>query len=251
MNDLQGQAVLVTGASSGIGAGCARAFGEHGARVAVHYHQGELAAKAVVDAIVASGGQAFAVQGDLRHSSECQRVVEATAARWGRIDVLVNNAGSMVQRASIVELTDQIFDEVMDLNVRSMLMCTKYAVAHMKDGSSVINLTSVAAHTGGGPGALMYAASKGFISVVTKGLARELVARGIRVNAVAPGVIQTPLHDRFSTPEHLEAMRQGIPMGRLGLADECAGAFLYLASTELSSYVTGQVLAVNGGQYMT
>lgn len=250
MNDLKGQAVLITGASSGIGAGCARAFGALGARVAVHYNTAKSAAEIVVKDIQDSGGEAFALQGDLKHSSQCERVVSEAAARWGKIDVLINNAGSMVQRVSIIELTDETFNEVIDLNVRSMMMCSKYAVEHMKNGGSIINLTSIAAHTGGGPGALMYAASKGFISVATKGLARDLINRDIRVNAVSPGVIQTPLHDKFSTPQHLEVMRQGIPMGRLGAVDECTGAFIYLASRQMSSYVTGQVLEVNGGQYM-
>jgi 3-oxoacyl-[acyl-carrier protein] reductase len=130
------------------------------------------------------------------------------------------------------------------------LMCTKYALPHMPAGSSIINLTSVAARHGGGPGASLYAGSKGFVSTATKGLAKELVERRIRVNAVAPGVIATPFHDKFSTPEQLEAMRRTIPMGRLGTTDECVGAFIYLASETLSGYVTGQILEINGGQYM-
>ena len=251
MNDLKGKVVLVTGASSGIGAGCARAIGALGAKVAVHYNSSQSGADAVVADIVKAGGEAFALQGDLRFTNECERVVSVAGERWGIIDVLINNAGSMVQRLPITELTDDAFSEVMNLNVRSMMMCTKHAIEYMTNGGSIINLTSVAARTGGGPGALLYAASKGFISVATKGLARELVTRNIRVNAVAPGVIQTPLHDRFSSPQHLEAMRQGIPMARIGTVDECVGAFIYLASQRLSSYVTGQVIEVNGGQYMS
>jgi 3-oxoacyl-[acyl-carrier protein] reductase len=250
MNDLKGQVVLITGASSGIGAGCARAFGALGARVAVHYNTSKSAAEMVVKDIKNSGGEAFSLQGDLKHSAQCEHIVAETAAVWGQIDVLINNAGSMVQRASIIEISDESFNESINLNLRSMMMCTKHAVEHMKNGGSIINLTSIAAHTGGGPGALMYAACKGFISVATKGLARDLVNRNIRVNAVSPGVILTPLHDKFSTPQHLEFMRQGIPMGRLGTVDECTGAFLFLASRQMSSYVTGQVLEVNGGQYM-
>jgi 3-oxoacyl-[acyl-carrier protein] reductase len=250
VDDLEGRVILVTGASSGIGAGCARALGSLGAKVAVHFNNSQAGAQSVAADIVAAGGDAFVVQGDLRRSVECARVVDEVARRWGQIDVLVNNAGSMVQRVSIAELTDEIFDEVIDLNVRSMMMCTRHAIPIMKAGGSIINLTSIAAHNGGGPGALMYAGSKGFISVATKSLARELAGRSIRVNAVSPGVILTPLHDRFSTAQHLEVMRQGIPMGRLGTVDECAGAFIYLASQRLSGYVTGQVIEVNGGQYM-
>jgi 3-oxoacyl-[acyl-carrier protein] reductase len=250
MNDLKGKLVLITGASTGIGAGCALALGAFGAKVAVHYNSSKDAADQVVAAITKCGGEAFALQGDLRHSAQCERVVDAAATRWGGIDILINNAGALVQRVPITELADAVFNDIIDLNVRSMMMCTKHAVPHMQKGGSIINLTSVAARTGGGPGASMYAASKGFVSVATKGLARELVSRNIRVNAVSPGVIQTPFHDKFSTPQQLESMRQGIPMARLGTVDECVGAFIYLASQQLSGYVTGQVLEVNGGQYM-
>ena len=250
MNDLKGKVVLVTGASTGIGAGCAKAFGAHGARVGVHYNSSEAAAQAVARSIVEAGGQAFTVQGDLHASATCERVVGAVAKHFGRIDVLINNAGALVQRIPITEITDELFDDIVDLNVRSMMMCTRYAVPHMIDGGSIINLTSVAARHGGGPGASLYAGSKGFVSTATKGLAKELVSKGIRVNAVSPGVVMTPFHEKFSTPEQLEAMRLTIPMGRLGTVDECIGAFLYLASDSLSSYVTGQIIEINGGQYM-
>ncbi|MCP5281060.1 MAG: SDR family oxidoreductase [Rhodoferax sp.] len=250
MDDYKGKAILITGASTGIGAGVARAFGARGATVAVHYNSSEDAAEAVVKDIKASGGDAFAVQGDLRTSAQCAKVVGEAVARMGRIDVLVNNAGALVQRQPIAELTDAMLDDILDLNVRSMMMCTKYAVSHMAPGSSIINLTSIAASNGGGPGAAMYAGSKAFVTTATKGLAKELVGKGIRVNAVSPGVITTPFHDKFSTPEQLETMRKTIPMARLGTVDECVGAFLYLASEQAASYVTGQVIEVNGGQYM-
>jgi 3-oxoacyl-[acyl-carrier protein] reductase len=250
MDDYKGKAILITGASTGIGAGAARAFGARGATVAVHYNSSRDAAEAVVKDIKASGGDAFAVQGDLRTSAQCAKVVGEAVARMGRIDVLVNNAGALVQRQPIAELTDAMLDDILDLNVRSMMMCTKYAVSHMAPGSSIINLTSIAASNGGGPGAAMYAGSKAFVTTATKGLAKELVGKGIRVNAVSPGVITTPFHDKFSTPEQLETMRKTIPMARLGTVDECVGAFLYLASEQAASYVTGQVIEVNGGQYM-
>ncbi|MEO8247900.1 MAG: SDR family oxidoreductase [Burkholderiales bacterium] len=251
MDDLNGKVVLITGASTGIGAGCAKAFGERGAKVGVHYNSSKDAASQVADAVKKAGGEAFVVQGDLHSSAECERVVKACAARFGnRIDVLINNAGALVRRVPITEITDEVFDDIVDLNVRSMMMCTKYAVPFMPEGSSIINLTSVAARHGGGPGAAMYAGSKGFVSTATKGLAKELVGRKIRVNAVSPGVVVTPFHDKFSTPEQLETMRQTIPMGRLGTVDECIGAFLYFASEQLSGYVTGQIIEVNGGQFM-
>ena len=250
MDDLKGKVVLVTGASTGIGAACAKAFGALGCKVAVHYNSSKAAAMAVAEAVEKAGGEALVVQGDLRRSSECERVVTETAKRFKRIDVLINNAGALVKRVPITDVSDEIFDDIVGLNVRSMLMCTKYAVPHMTKGSSIINLTSIAARNGGGPGASLYAGSKGFVSTATKSLAKELAGRQIRVNAVAPGVITTPFHDKFSTPEQLEAMRLTIPMARLGTADECVGAFIYLASEKLSSYVTGQIIEVNGGQYM-
>jgi 3-oxoacyl-[acyl-carrier protein] reductase len=250
MDDLNGKVVLVTGASTGIGAACAKAFGALGCKVVVHYNSSMAAAMEVAEAVEKAGGEALVVQGDLRRSTECERVVTETAKRFKRIDLLINNAGALVKRVPITDLTDEIFDDIVSLNVRSMLMCTKYAVPHMTRGGSIINLTSIAARNGGGPGASLYAGSKGFVSTATKSLAKELIGRQIRVNAVAPGVITTPFHDKFSTPEQLEAMRLTIPMARLGMADECVGAFIYLASEKLSSYVTGQIIEVNGGQYM-
>jgi 3-oxoacyl-[acyl-carrier protein] reductase len=179
--------------------------------------------------------------------------VDKAVAGYGRIDVLINNAGGLVQRAPIETITDQLFDEVVNLNVRSAMICTSAAAQYMRkqgSGGSIINVTSVAARHGGGPGASLYAGSKGFVSTITHGLAKELVKDKIRVNAVAPGVITTPFHDRYSTPQMLEGFKATIPMNRLGTAEECAGAFLFLASEQLSGYMTGQILEVNGGQYM-
>jgi len=142
---------------------------------------------------------------------------------------------------------------VLHLNARSVLAFCREVVPLMRargEGGSIINVSSVAARHGGGPGAYLYAGAKGFVSTATRGLAKELAMENIRVNAVAPGVIQTPFHDRFSTPQMLESFRGTIPMGRIGAPDECVGAFLYLASAQLSGYVTGQILEVNGGQYM-
>lgn len=250
MDDLKDKVVLITGASTGIGAACALAFGRQGCKVVVHFHNSQAAALAVAEAVEQAGGEALVVQGDLRLSADCERLVAQSAQRFSRIDVLINNAGALVKRVPIEALSDEMFNDIVGLNVRSMMMCTRHAIAHMPEGSSIINLTSVAARNGGGPGASLYAGSKGFVSTATKGLAKELVGRKIRVNAIAPGVISTPFHDKFSTPAQLEAMRLTIPMGRLGTADECVGAFLYLASEKLSSYVTGQIMEINGGQYM-
>ncbi|MBT2324566.1 glucose 1-dehydrogenase [Variovorax paradoxus] len=253
MEDLKGKIALVTGASTGIGAAVARAYAARGVRVAVHYNKSAGPAQEVVDAITSAGGEAFALQGDVRDAEAIRRVVRQTIARWGAIDILVNNAGSLVKRVPIAEFDDALFDEVLHINARSVLAFCREVVPQLRAqgrGGSIINVSSVAARHGGGPGAYLYAGAKGFVSTATRGLAKELAPDDIRVNAVAPGVIQTPFHDQFSTPQMLESFRATIPMGRIGEPDECVGAFLYLASAQLSGYVTGQILEVNGGQYM-
>jgi 3-oxoacyl-[acyl-carrier protein] reductase len=249
---LRGKSVLVTGASTGIGAAVARAFGAQGAKVAVHYNQSEGPANEVASAIRAGGGEALLVRADVRDSNAILAAVKSVNDAFGGIDILVNNAGSLVKRVPIAELTDDLFDEVLQVNARSMLAFCREVVPFMRKrgGGNIVNVTSIAARHGGGPGAYLYAGAKGFVSTATRGLAKELVGDKIRVNAVAPGVIVTPFHDRFSTPQMLESFKATIPMGRLGTADECVGSFLYLASDALSGYVTGQVIEVNGGQYM-
>ncbi|WP_396435019.1 SDR family NAD(P)-dependent oxidoreductase [Limnohabitans sp.] len=253
MNDLKDKVVLITGSSTGIGAAAAVAFGQLGARVAVHYNSSQGPAQEVLKAVQATGAQAVLLQGDVMDSAQCQRLVQDTVKAFGRIDILINNAGALVQRVPIEDITDELFDNVVYLNVRSAMVCTAAAVAAMRQqggGGNIINVTSVAARHGGGAGASLYAGSKGFVSTMTRGLAKELVKDKIRVNAVAPGVITTPFHERFSTPQMLEGFKATIPMNRLGTAEECAGAFVYLASEQMSGYVTGQIIEVNGGQYM-
>ena len=250
--DLQGKRVLVTGASTGIGAAAAQAFAAAGCRVAVHFNSSRDAAQGVAEGIRKAGGEVHLVQGDVRTSAIARRVVDESAEKLGGLDVLVNNAGGLVKRVPVAEIDDAIFDEIVDLNVRSLVAASSAAVPHMRRAKrgNIINVTSIAARVGGGPGAALYASSKAFVSTFTRGLARELAGDGIRVNAVSPGVILTPFHERYSTPQLLETMRATVPMGRLGAADECSGTFIYLASDALSGYVTGQILEVNGGQLM-
>jgi len=250
--DLKDKVVLVTGASTGIGAAVAQAFGANGARVIVHYHASEAAARDVVAAVKSAGGDAIALRADARAPAELAKLVDDSAAHFGGLDVLINNAGDLVGRRLIIDGDDALLQQLFELNMRSVVVASRAAIPHLRrrGGGSIINTTSISARSGGGPGSVLYSASKGFVSTFTRGLAKELAPVGIRVNAVAPGVITTPLQERHTTPAQLEAFRATMPMGRLGVADECAGAYLYLASEALASYVTGQVLEVNGGQLM-
>jgi 3-oxoacyl-[acyl-carrier protein] reductase len=251
--DLAGKAVLITGASTGIGAAAARAFGHNRARVAVNFNASRAAAEAVVADIQAAGGEAILAPGDVTRPETAQRLIEQTVAAFGSLDVLVNNAGALVKRTPVADYSDEFVDAVLDLNVRHVVRFLREGAAQMRrqgSGGSIINLSSIAARSGGGTGSVIYAAAKGFVAVATRGWAKELVQDNIRVNAVSPGVIMTPFHERYSTPEQLAAMQATIPMKRLGVADDCAAAFLYLASSIASGYVTGQMIEVNGGQSM-
>jgi 3-oxoacyl-[acyl-carrier protein] reductase len=250
--DLKEKVVLVTGSSTGIGAAVARGFARNGAKVAVHYHSSRAEAEKVVADIKLHGGTAALFGADARSSQEVETLVGAVGRYWGRLDVLVNNAGGLVKRVRLEEITDELYDEVLNLNVRSVVAASRAAARLFRSQGkgNIINTSSVAARNGGGVGASLYAASKAFVSTFTRNLAKEFAEAGIRVNAVAPGVIMTPFQERFTTPEMLEAFRKTIPMARLGTADECVGAFLFLASDLLSGYVTGQVIEVNGGQLM-
>jgi 3-oxoacyl-[acyl-carrier protein] reductase len=250
--DLKGKAVLITGASTGIGAGAARAFGAQGARVVVHYNRSKAEAEAVAAAVRAAGGEAVLVGGDVTRRADVERIAAEALAAFGRIDVLINNAGHMVARSLISEAPDDLFDHVIKLNAWSVVAMCREIVPAMRGqgGGAIINLSSITARNGGSLGAGLYAGSKAFVAAITRNLAKELVTDKIRVNAVSPGVIATPLHAKLTPPATMEAFRATIPMDRIGTPDDCAGAFLYLASDALSGYVTGQIIEVNGGQYM-
>jgi 3-oxoacyl-[acyl-carrier protein] reductase len=252
VNDLRDRVVLITGASTGIGAAAALAFARAGSRLALHYNASADEARAVAEQARDLGAEAHLVQADLSETAAASRVVAEAMAVYGRIDVLINNAGGMLGRRSIAEYSAEHLQAVLALNVTQVVLLVHAVVPIMRrqGGGTIINVSSIAARTGGAGGAVLYGAAKGFISTATHGWARELAGDNIRVNAVSPGVVATPFHERYSTPQQLEAMRASIPLGRLGTADECAGTFLYLASDAMSGYVTGQVIEVNGGQYM-
>jgi 3-oxoacyl-[acyl-carrier protein] reductase len=251
--DLKGKPVLITGGSTGIGAAAARAFGQNGAKVALNFNANAEEAGKVAADIERAGGKAVLVRGEVTKSEVAAQVVAETVKAFGRLDVLINNAGALIKRTPVADYTDAYVDAVLELNVKQVVRFMREAAVQMRrqgGGGAIVNVSSIAARHGGGPGSVIYAAAKGFIATATRGWAKELVRDRIRVNAVSPGVIMTPFHERYSTAEQLAAMQTTIPMDRLGTPDECVGAFLYLASEALSGYVTGQIIEVNGGQYM-
>ena len=249
--DLAGKAVLVTGGSTGIGAALVQAYAGQGCRVGLHYNQSKAPAEKLAEQIRETGGDVFLVKGDFSVSEDVRRTVEETAARFGRLDGLVNNAGGMLGRVPYAEMTDEQYDAVMDLNARSVITACRAAMPFLKErGGFIINTSSIAARNGAAGGAGLYGSAKAFVSNVTRGLAKELIGNGVRVNAVAPGVILTPFHERYSTAEQIKGMVAMIPQGRAGIAEDCVGAYLFLSSDLLSGYVTGQIIEVNGGQLM-
>ena len=250
--DIEGKTALIFGASTGIGAAIARRFGELGANLIVHYRSSAAEAEAVAADIRAAGGKADLLQGDIADPGTAGSLVEEAHRRLGRLDIVVNNAGTMFGRSATVDVSDEQYRKVIDLNIGGVFFASRRAAEIMRDArrGTIINTTSIAARTGGSDGAGLYGSAKAFVSTFTRVLAKELAPFGVRVNAVAPGVIQTPFHERYSTAEQLDAARRGIPLGRLGTAEDCVGAYEFLASERMSGYITGQIIEVNGGQLM-
>ncbi|WP_053377144.1 SDR family NAD(P)-dependent oxidoreductase [Paenibacillus sp. FJAT-27812] len=251
--DLTGRIALVTGASGGIGRGVASMLASSGAKVALNYLSSRAGAEEAVAAIRAAGGTAEAFQADVTKPEQIEEMVSAVEASFGSsIDLLVNNAGHLVQRLANEEMTEELYAKVMDVNLKSAVFVSKFVIPGMKakGRGSIVNVTSIAAHNGGGPGASIYAASKAAVLTYTKGLAKELAASGITVNGVSPGFIgQTAFHDTFTPDAARKATVQGIPLGREGTPEDVAGAVLFLVS-ELSSYLTGETIEINGGMFM-
>lgn len=246
------RSVLVTGGSKGIGAAVAIAFARAGANVAIHCHSGRDRAEALVETLTNEGLRAFSLVADLTDRAAAAQMVDATIERSGGLDVLVNNSGGMGRRVPVADADDELVAELFDLNFGSVFATCRAAIPVMRSQrrGSVINVSSIAARTGGAGNAVLYAAAKGAVATFTRGLAAEVVRDGIRVNALEPGLIDTDFHQDVTPVEDFKRMANANPMGRAGRPDDCAGAALFLAHDGAAGYITGQSIGVNGGQMM-
>ena len=243
--------VIVTGGSKGIGEGCVRAFIGAGARV-VYCARAEEPGVALARALNQQGrGEAHFIRCDVSEGEEIRNLIKATVARFGQLDCLVNNAGWLIERQRIIETTRARWNEVINLNLTSAMLCSQAVAPAMiaRKSGAIVNVVSIAGRTGGGPGAGAYSAAKGGLITLTKSIAKELAPYGVRVNAISPGVIDTPFHEVFSTPEMIRGFVATIPLGRIGTPLECAKVIAFLAS-DAASYVVGETIEVNGGQLM-
>ena len=243
---------LVTGGGTGLGRATALALGRRGARVAVHYFRSREGADAVVADLATAGAEAQAFPADLTQPADVAGLARAVTSRFGAIDVLVNNAGDLIQRTPILEMTDDLFRAVIDVNVTSAFLVTRAVAPGMvaRTRGAIVNMASLAAWDGGGPGAGAYAMAKGAIVSFTKALAKELAPHGIRVNCVAPGLIgDTNFHSRHTAPAMFQSAAGRVLLGRAGTPDEVASVIAFLASPE-SSFLTGETIEINGGAYM-
>jgi 3-oxoacyl-[acyl-carrier protein] reductase len=247
--DLKGRRVLVTGASSGIGSATAVLFSEQGCFVGVHYFCTPDGAKKTFQQVkINSDG--ILLRADVRDEKQVNEMVEKFAKKTGGIDILVNNAGSLIDRQPFETATLGYHEDIYATNVRSVFLVTRAALPYLKKSKgNIVNIGSVAGHTGGAGGSGMYAGAKAAVATETMAMAREFAKHGIRVNSVLPGFIETRFHERFSTARHRKEVAKHTPLGRNGTAEDVAKAVLFLAS-EAASFITGEYIAVNGGLYM-
>ncbi len=248
----EGKTALVTGASRGIGAATAIALARAGAaRVVVHYAGYREGAEQTAALIQGAGAEADILAGDLATAGGIEDFVSELKKTAPEVDILVNNAGSLVRRARLLEASEELFDQVMNLNVKSVWRITQAVAPGMiaRKSGVIVNVSSIAARNGGGLGATLYSAAKAAVSTMTKGVAKELAPHGIRVNAVSPGTVDNHFHEVFSTRKILDGMIAATPAGRLGTNEEMADVILFLCS-DASRYIHGQTIEVNGGMFM-
>lgn len=247
--DLRGKIAIVTGAGSGIGKAAAIALARNGAAVVVNYLNNEQGAAETVGEIQEMRRNALGLRADVTKRIDVMRMVAETLDNFGRIDILVNNAGSIVKLMRIDDCTDEVWDQIMDVNMKSVFLCSQAVIPQMKEQRSgrIINISSLAAQFGGRGGSLPYAAAKAAVNSFTKGLASEVGQYSITVNAIAPGIILTPFHDQFSRPDRLQDVINATPLQRAGSPEEVAELIAFLSSED-AGFITGEVIGIDGGR---
>ncbi|MEP3233053.1 MAG: SDR family oxidoreductase [Hyphomicrobiales bacterium] len=241
-NLLSGKTVVLTGAGRGIGLAIAKAAHACGANIIAH--SGRQGTAQALSGICSSVFEA-----DLSQVEGQNQFIEFVKSKTSKVEVLINNAGTMVGRFPADEITDDQYEQLVALNQSSVVKITRALIPLLREAeaASIISTVSISATTGGSPGSSIYSASKAFVSTYTKALARELAPDNIRANAVSPGTITTDFHERYSSEEKLEKTRLAVPLQRLGTAEDCASAYIFFSSEKLSGYITGQTLEINGG----
>jgi 3-oxoacyl-[acyl-carrier protein] reductase len=248
-NSIKGKVAIVTGGARDIGRQVSIKLAAAGAKVCVNYFENKEMADETIKLINEAGGEAIAVYGDMTKSADVNKVVESCVAAYGNtIHILVNVAGGLMGRKPLAELDEEFWDAVMNVNLKSVYLVTRAVVARMTEGGTIVNFSSQAARDGGGPGAMAYSTAKGGVLTFTRGLAKELGPKGIRVNCVSPGMINTTFHNVFTKPEVRTNVAAGTPLRREGKAEEVGDLVLYLAS-DGSSFINGASIEINGGTY--
>jgi len=248
---LKGKTAVVTGGARDLGRAISIRLAGEGANVVLNYYDNKEDADATLDLIAKAGGKAVAVQGDMTKAADVKKLFAESKKAFGeKVHILVNVVGGLVGRKQITEQDEAWYDFLMDVNMRSVFLCTREVVPMMSDGGSIINFSSQAARDGGGPGASMYATAKAAVVCHTRAMAKELGPLGIRVNALAPGMIATSFHDRFTNPAARENLEKTVPLRRQGAASDVADLVCYLAGEE-SAYITGTNIDINGGAFFS
>ncbi len=249
MSNLQGKVAIVTGGARDIGRAASVKLAAAGAKVCVNFLHNQQQANETIEIIKAAGGEAIAVQADVTKAEDAKRLVdECTAAFGNTIHILVNVAGGLMGRKQLPDLDEAFWDSVIDVNLKSVYLVTRAVSVHMTEGGAIVNFSSQAARDGGGFGALAYATAKGGVLTLTRGLAKELGPKGIRVNCVSPGMINTTFHNTFTKPEVRTNVAAATPLRREGEASEVGDLVLYLAGDN-SSFINGESVEINGGTY--
>ena len=247
--DLNGKVAVVTGGGTGIGQAISRGLARCGAAVVVGFRESAADAEATVAAIKGEGGRASVFTADVGNEGQVAALMRAAVERYGALDILVANAGATATPRATAELPGAEWDAIIRTNCSGVFYSVKHAIPHLPDDGRIIVTSSISARSGAGPGALSYAAAKGAVNNMIRNWTRELSPRGITVNAIAPGIIRTRIHQRGTPPAEYRKLIERVPLGRDGTPDDCVGAVLLLASA-CGSYITGQTIEINGGMQM-